>query len=275
MEDNKKLVATAYAELNYLEKKDSSNLDDKYSNAGDNNYTKYARDCFPSLQGYSWCCMFVWWCFYKTFGETQAKSMVGDKTAKCSVMADNMAKLGCKKIEDKNIQIGDIVFFKNPISHIGIVYSVGSNSFTTIEGNTSQSSSSSSVNEVVANGGGVFIRAYNYGIERINCFYRPKYASVSKTETVQNSVSAKNATTDSVVQKNEITDTESNYVIRATNVNIRAGAGTEYKKLGMETKGYKFIKKGEAKDSNGYVWFNFKYNNDNGYIRSDFVGLDT
>jgi hypothetical protein len=269
MEDNKKLVATAYAELNYLEKKDSSNLDDKYSNAGDNNYTKYARDCFPSLQGYSWCCMFVWWCFYKTFGN-EAKNIVGESTAKCSVMAERMAKIGCKKIEDKNIQVGDIVFFKNPISHIGIVYSVGSNSFTTIEGNTSQSNSSSSVNEVVANGGGVFIRAYNYDIERINCFYRPKYASVSKTETIQ---SSKNATTESA--KSSDSAISNNYVIRATNVNIRAGAGTEYKKLGMETKGYRFIKKGEAKDSNGYVWFNFKYNNVNGYIRSDFVGLDT
>ena len=261
-DDVKKLIATAYGELNYLEKKDSSNLDDKYTNAGDNNYTKYARDCFPSLQGYSWCCMFVWWCFEKTFGANNAVVMVGEKTAKCSVMAERMQKLGCQKVSSP--QVGDIVFFKNPISHIGIVYSVGTSSFTTIEGNTSQSKSSGSVNQVVANGGGVFIRAYNYGIERINCFYRPKYASVSKTETVQNSV----------VQKNGTTDTKKNYVIKATNVNIRGGAGTEYEKLGMETKGYKFVKLEQKYSTDKWLWYMFNYKGMKGWIRSDFVKID-
>ena len=39
-----KLLLTAQAEINYLEKKTNSQLDDKTANAGDNNFTKYARD---------------------------------------------------------------------------------------------------------------------------------------------------------------------------------------------------------------------------------------
>ena len=257
-EEVKKLINTAYNELNYLEKKDNNYLDDKTKNAGENNYTKYARDCFAELQGLSWCCMFVWWCFEKTFGKNKAVSMIGEKTAKCSIMQERMQKLGCQRISSNNIQVGDIVFFKNPISHIGIVYSVGANSFTTIEGNTSQSKSSSNINEVVANGGGVFTRAYNYSIERINCFYRPKYTNIATSESTKNTNFA----------------TSNNYVINAYNVNIRAGAGTEYRILGNETKGYKFIKKSEKKDNKGYVWFSFKYNNNDGYIRNDFVRLD-
>ena len=38
-----KLIATAEAELGYLEKKSNKNLDDKTANAGSSNYTKYAE----------------------------------------------------------------------------------------------------------------------------------------------------------------------------------------------------------------------------------------
>ena len=64
-----------------------------------------------------------------------------------------------------------------------------------------------------------------------------------------------------------------NAEIVATNVNIRTGAGTEYRVLGMETKGYRFYKIGEDYDGSGMKWYNFVYRNNSGYIRSDFVKI--
>ena len=50
-----KLISRAKQENGYLEKKSNKDLDSKTGNAGSNNYTKYARDLYPSLQGQAWC----------------------------------------------------------------------------------------------------------------------------------------------------------------------------------------------------------------------------
>ena len=70
MDARQRLLATAIAEVGYLEKKTNKNLDSKTANAGYNNYTKYARDLDAisgfyngKKQGYAWCDMFVDWCF--------------------------------------------------------------------------------------------------------------------------------------------------------------------------------------------------------------------
>ena len=57
-----KILSVAVAEIGYLEKKSNSQLDSKTANAGSNNYTKYARDIWPSLQAQPWCDIFVSWC---------------------------------------------------------------------------------------------------------------------------------------------------------------------------------------------------------------------
>ena len=44
MNQKDKVISILLAEEGYLEKKSNKNLDDKYANAGANNYTKYARD---------------------------------------------------------------------------------------------------------------------------------------------------------------------------------------------------------------------------------------
>ena len=74
MSSIKKLIEIAQNEIGYLEKKSKSNLDDKKINAGNYNYTKYARDLDGlknfyngSKQGYAWCDIFVDWCFVNTF----------------------------------------------------------------------------------------------------------------------------------------------------------------------------------------------------------------
>lgn len=253
-----KLIDTAYDELYYLEKASNIDLDGKYDNAGSANYTKYARDCFPELQGLAWCCMFVWWCFERTFGKIMARNLVGEKTAKCSIMKQRMLDNGCEATSDA--EVGDLVFFDrgNGISHIGIVYSVGDKSFSTIEGNTSQSKTLKDVNKVIANGGGVFIRAYNFNNPQINDFVRPKW-ELLKDNTTQ------------TLKEETKPIIEYNCVINAYNVNIRSGAGTHCQWIGNETKGYRFNKIGESKDPSGKVWYKFKYKDKIGYIRSDFV----
>ena len=58
-----KLIRIARNENGYIEKQSNKDLDSKTANAGSSNYTKYARDLYPSLQGQPWCDMFVDWCF--------------------------------------------------------------------------------------------------------------------------------------------------------------------------------------------------------------------
>ena len=70
------LIHTALQEVGYLEKKSAMQLDDKTANAGKGNYTKYARDLYPALQGQPWCDMFVDWCFVKAFGQMAARQLI-------------------------------------------------------------------------------------------------------------------------------------------------------------------------------------------------------
>ena len=51
MYDVNRVLSVAKAEVGYLEKANSKNLDGKTENAGDKNYTKYARDLDAS------CCV--------------------------------------------------------------------------------------------------------------------------------------------------------------------------------------------------------------------------
>lgn len=57
-----KILSVAASQIGYLEKKSNSQLDSFTGNAGSNNYTKYARDIWPSLQAQPWCDIFVSWC---------------------------------------------------------------------------------------------------------------------------------------------------------------------------------------------------------------------
>ena len=70
------LIATAEAEVGYLEKKSNSQLDNKTANAGYNNYTKYWRDVYPQYQAQAWCAAFVSWCMMETFGLDVAKKLL-------------------------------------------------------------------------------------------------------------------------------------------------------------------------------------------------------
>jgi len=78
-----KLIATAKAELGYLEKASNHLLYDKTANAGNANYNKYAYELDKigniyngKKNGYDWCDIFVDWCFIKTFGVEAAMKLL-------------------------------------------------------------------------------------------------------------------------------------------------------------------------------------------------------
>ena len=61
--------------------------------------------------------------------------------------------------------------------------------------------------------------------------------------------------------------------VKGTTVNIRSGPGTNYSIIGTAPLGYKIAPLEELNDAsgNGRFWYRFIYNNQNGYIRTDFT----
>lgn len=170
-----KVIKIARAELGYLEKKSNSNLDSKVENAGNNNYTKYARDLYPTLQGQPWCDMFVDWCFVKAFGKVDARRLLGGFSAYTPTSAQYYKDMG---LWSTYPQPGDQIFFKNSvrIHHTGIVVNVKDGIVYTIEGNTS------SLGGIVEpNGGGVWDKSYLRGCTAIAGYGTPKWELVEKT----------------------------------------------------------------------------------------------
>lgn len=163
------LIATARAEVGYLEKKSNSQLDDKTANAGYNNYTKYWRDVYPQYQAQAWCACFVSWCMMKTFGlETAKKLLKHWPYVYCPTLGNLFTK-------HANPQRGDIViFYRNgTFAHTGLVTKVDGDVFYTIEGNTSGGS------DIVANGGGVCSKYYYNSKLPGTKFCRPDYSIVT------------------------------------------------------------------------------------------------
>ncbi len=167
------LIATARAEVGYLEKKSNSQLDDKTANAGYNNYTKYWRDVYPQYQAQAWCACFVSWCMMKTFGlETAKKLLKHWPYVYCPTLGNLFTK-------HANPQRGDIVIFYRggTFAHTGIVTKVDGDAFFTIEGNTSGGS------DIVANGGGVCSKYYYNSKLPGTKFCRPDYSIVTSILT--------------------------------------------------------------------------------------------
>ena len=179
-----KLVDLAMSQVGYLEKRSNAQLDDKTANAGSANWNKYARDIdnkYPNFyngkkNGYSWCDIFVDWCFIECFGYEKALKMLYQPTkstgAGCSYSA------GFYKAHNaffKQPKVGDQVFFGDygNEGHTGIVVAVNGNVITTVEGNTSGGYG------VESNGDGVYLKKYNISTQYIPGFGRPNWGVVS------------------------------------------------------------------------------------------------
>lgn len=188
--DKKKVIDIALAEVGYLEKETNAQLDSKTGNAGNENYTKYARDLAElnfyngRKQGAAWCDVFVDWCFVQAYGKAAALALTCQPTK-----AANNCGAGCKYSRQyyqnkgqlhSSPQAGDQIFFyssdKSQISHTGLVEKVDGSKVYTIEGNTSGGSG------VVANGGGVFKKSYSLSYARIAGYGRPAYGTQTVTE---------------------------------------------------------------------------------------------
>lgn len=176
------LIATARAEVGYLEKKSNSQLDDKTANAGYNNYTKYWRDVYPQYQAEPWCAAFVSWCMMKTFGlETAKKLLKHWPYVYCPTLGSLFTKYA-------NPKRGDIViFYRNgTFTHTGLVTKVEGDKFYTIEGNTSAGTS------IIANGGGVCAKSYYNSNLPGTKFCRPNYSIVTSILTSNTSSNTSN-----------------------------------------------------------------------------------
>lgn len=173
----KALLAIAAKEIGYKEKETNSQLDNPSANAGDANYTKYARDLAAagyyqaSKQGFAWCDMFVDWCFLKLCGSREkAEDLIcqtGLYGAGCSWSAKYYKQQG--RFFTSDPKPGDQIFFNN-YAHTGIVEKIEGNKITTIEGNTS--------NKVAR-------RTYLINSDSIDGYGRPKYAVENSVETVE------------------------------------------------------------------------------------------
>ena len=183
--DPNRVIQVALNEVGYLEKKDKNNLDNKTENAGDKNYTKYARDLDAvgfyngRKQSAAWCDTFVDWCFVQAYGLEAALKLTNQPLgknncgARCKYSRNYYKKKG--RLFDEP-QVGDQIFFypKNgiggtSIQHTGLVYAVDSKYVYTVEGNTN------GANGVVANGGGVCKKKYSLTYERLAGFGRPDW----------------------------------------------------------------------------------------------------
>ena len=179
-----KVIEIATAEIGYLEKETNSNLDSKTGNAGDGNYTKYARDLDAisgfyngKKQSYPWCSVFVDWCFVQAFGVSETKRITyhTQMGAGCDYAAKAYQSAGRWY---KTPKVGDEIFFKTKTysyAHTGIVVEVTSSKVVTIEGNTSGASG------VIENGGGVCKKSYALNYANIVGYGRPNYSEGDDT----------------------------------------------------------------------------------------------
>lgn len=183
-----RVIATARAEVGYIEKETNSQLGSPSANPGDGNWNKYARDLDAlgivyngRKNGYAWCDIFTDWCFIYTFGLEvgmallcQAEKGLG---AGCTYSAQYYEAKG--QFHKSNPKPGDQIFFTDDggktMYHTGLVVGVSNNRVYTIEGNTSSAAG------VVPNGGCVRDKSYPLGASYIGGYGRPDYSLVQDT----------------------------------------------------------------------------------------------
>lgn len=177
-----KVIKVANSQIGYLEKKSNSLLDHFTQNAGNKNYTKYAREyqkfAGVNLQGQAWCDMWVDYCFVTAYGKSAAKQLLGNFSAYTPTSAQYFKNM--KRWHTSNPQPGDVIFFENStrINHTGLVVKVSSTRVYTIEGNTSAGA------KIIPNGGAVCKKNYLLSNSRIAGYGRPAYDYTKPTKTV-------------------------------------------------------------------------------------------
>ena len=190
------VINIALSEDGYLEKssaaykKNKNIIYEKTKGAGSDNYTKYGKemhDLYPTVMDFPayWCDCFVDWCFYKAYGVSSAKALLGGNFDDYTVNSKALyvAKGAYIKRGEGIPKKGDQIFFNNGtrVCHTGIVYDVDKTYVYTVEGNTSVGST------VVANGGGVSKKKYALNYNKIDGYGRPPYGTKSITKKLTKS----------------------------------------------------------------------------------------
>lgn len=192
----------------YLEKKSNAYLDDFTKNAGDKNYTKFARDVNnwnqPGCQGQPWCAVYQFWKLVKVFGLTKALQIMGGGFYNCQSVTRHAKQKGTWHSTPKK---GALIIFRNG-SHIGSVNSYDTTYVYTNEGNTS------SAPGVVANGGACRNKKYKLTDSAIDGYVWIDYGT---TEDQKSTETAK--------QLNKMPKWVG--MVNTAKLNVRSWAGTE------------------------------------------------
>lgn len=173
-----KVIEIALAEVGYHEKESNYDLDSPTGNAGDQNYTKYARDIDQIAgfyngpkQGFAYCDVFTDWCMIRAYGVQMAKRLLCQPDysagAGCPYSCDYYKAAG--QFHKTGPKEGDQIFFivGSIVGHTGLVYAVDGSRVYTVEGNTSDQ---------------VAKRSYALNDARIYGYGRPNYALVNEAE---------------------------------------------------------------------------------------------
>lgn len=268
--DPKKVISVALAETGYLEKANTKDLDSKQENAGNKNYTKYARDLDAlgffntKKQGVAWCAVYVCWDFVKAYGVDAAKKLLclpvsakDNSAAGCSSARNYFKRKG--QLHMDNPQPGDQIFFwnsaKNSISHTGLVYAVDNEYVYTVEGNTNSESG------VVANGGAVAQKKYKLGYDRIAGYGRPDYG----IEVPVDESNEKPDVNEPVTIRRRLVEIVSNN----GRVNIRYGDSTSYERVALLDPGTKL--EYVATSANG--WHAVRYGQIVAWVSGEFSAI--
>lgn len=144
------VTATAIGEIGYTEKKSFKDIFNKLLNSGDKNYTKYAwyfdneyTDFYNGKKnGYSWCDVFVDWCFVKAYGVQNALRLLCQPTKSAGAGCTYSMRYYIKEQRFfAKPKIGDQIFFGkqggNTSTHTGLVVKVDNKKVYTVEGNKS------------------------------------------------------------------------------------------------------------------------------------------
>lgn len=166
----------------YLEKKSNAYLDDFTKNAGDKNYTKFARDVNnwnqPGCQGQPWCAVYQFWKLVKVFGLTKALQIMGGGFYNCQSVTRHAKQKGTWHSTPKK---GALIIFRNG-SHIGSVNSYDTTYVYTNEGNTS------SAPGVVANGGACRNKKYKLTDSAIDGYVWINYGTTEDQKSTETAV---------------------------------------------------------------------------------------
>lgn len=149
-------------------------------------YAELTKSSYFGTSGVPYCAMYVSWCL-KQAGVT-CKGFPG---ASCGAILA-AAKAAKKTVSKASAKAGDIVMFSwdgdSSPEHVGIIETVHSTYFTTIEGNTSSGSSGSQ-----SNGGGVYRRTRSKSV--VCAVIRPDFKTATATTTGAGASGGSNSST--------------------------------------------------------------------------------